>query len=372
MKFEVLVIDDTYEIGVALEGILDHLGYICRFFENHQAGLKYFKTELNPIVFLDVNLPGKNGLELLQEIKDMNPDTQVIMMTGERDIQNVITSLENKASDFLLKPFTVSTVKTAITRTRNYYQLIKEKGIYQEAIERDLKFTAVLQKKIISPPINHKNIYADFYPVAHVSSDFYEILHLKNEQELIFFGDIEGTGVASGFVALLVLSIFKDISRNNHNPAEILRNINRELNTKLNTHTLAAVCIFIDKENRKLSYSIGGIPPPVLFKNTFEKSFLLTHSSNQIIGVLPDLIFELEEIEIEENDILYIYSDGFFNSISSDLRVKHNELIGQIMKSHTEAPEDFEKIKKIINQFVVKGKEEGAFKDDLSFFLYQF
>ncbi len=372
MKFEVLVIDDSYEIGVALEGILERLGYVCKFLENPKDGLKYFKNELNPIVFLDVNLPEKNGLELLQEIKDIHPDTQVIMMTGERDIQNVITSMENKASDFLLKPFTISTVKTAITRTKNYYQLIKEKVSYQEAIERDLKFTAILQKKIISPPIDKGNVYADFYPVSHVSSDFYEMIDLKNGKELIFFGDIEGRGVASGFVALLVLSMFKDISRENQNPAEILRNINRELNTKLNTHTLAAICIFIDKEKSKLIYSIGGIPPPVMFKDTFENSFLLTHSTNQIIGVLPDLLFEQEEIEIQKNDILYIYSDGFFNSISNDLRVKHNELIGRIMKSHIENPEDFDKVKQILNHFVTKEKEEGVFKDDLSFFLYKF
>lgn len=372
MKFEIIIIDDTIEVGLALEGILESLGYKSRYFEDPISGLNYFKQELNPLVFLDVNLPIKSGLEILTEIKKINPITQVIMMTGEREIEFVIKSLENKASDFLLKPFTISSVTTSITRSLNYFSLIKEKESYQEAIERDLRFTAKLQKKIISPPIDSEKVFVDFYPISQVSSDFYEIIELKNGNKLIFFGDIEGTGVASGFVALLVLSMFKDISREIYNPAEILTLINKDLNTKLNTHTLAAVCTLLDFRNNKIVYSVGGIPPPILFKKTFESCSLLTHSKNQIIGVIPDLKFDVEELTFEEDDVLYIYSDGFYNSKTNDLKVNHGKLIDSIIEVHSKYPKDFSSIKSLLKKFIIDEKEKDSFKDDLSFLLYQF
>ncbi|TGM59163.1 SpoIIE family protein phosphatase [Leptospira vanthielii] len=319
-KPEILIIDDDTEICETLELIINGLGYFVRYFTNPLQGLEYFEGERNPIVFLDVNMPQTSGLDLLQKIKAYDSKTQVLMMTGEHDIQTVVSSLYHRASDFILKPFHTKSIEAAISRAFEYYNFLKDKESMDESIKRDLRLAAKIQTKTMNlPQLTHK-IYADIKPVSFVSGDFFQVLPLDKDRTLILMGDIEGHGVTSGLIAILMTTIHRELVRTTTiAPSNLLSRLNRELCNEIGTHSMTAISIVIDHSKKKITYARGGHPFPIVFQKESRAPLILHDQSGQILGILKDMEFAENEIQVEEGDILFLYSDGLLASSTHPL-----------------------------------------------------
>ncbi|TGN20653.1 SpoIIE family protein phosphatase [Leptospira idonii] len=319
-KPEILIIDDDSEICETLELLINGLGYYVRYFTNPSQGLEYFERELNPIVFLDVNMPMISGLDVLPKIKAIDAKTQVLMMTGERDIQTVVSSLYHRAADFILKPFHLKSVEAAIARSFEYYNFLKDKESQDEAITRDLRLAARIQSKTMQLPKLKKKIYAEVVPVRFVSGDFYQAIAVDEDKTLILMGDIEGHGVTSGLIAILMTTIHREIARNTSiHPGNLLTRLNHELCREIGTHSMTAVSILVDHAKKTIVYARGGHPFPIVFKRNSLDTELLQENSGQLLGILDSIEFGEKEISVEEGDVLFLYSDGLLGSTSHPL-----------------------------------------------------
>lgn len=109
-----LIVDDDVETNELLEAFLrqnDH--QVIKAF-TAEEGLKNFTIEQPDIVFLDIMLPDKNGIEILKEIKLIDRETPVVMITGFKDAEKVVSAFREGAFDCLLKPFNYDYLKNDI------------------------------------------------------------------------------------------------------------------------------------------------------------------------------------------------------------------------------------------------------------------
>lgn len=111
---KILVIDDDVETLDLLETFFSSLGYEVKTVSNSIEGLKLVKQEIFDLLFLDIKLPEKNGIEVLKEVKAIDPKLPVIMITGYKEAENVIEAFRHGAIDCLLKPFNFEYIKTSI------------------------------------------------------------------------------------------------------------------------------------------------------------------------------------------------------------------------------------------------------------------
>lgn len=102
---KILVVDDEPNIVYLLTEFLKSMEYEVITAANGDEALEKVRQESPQVVLLDVNLPGKTGIEILREIKQEKPGTSVIMVTAvtEQDIGR--RALELGAFDYILKPF---------------------------------------------------------------------------------------------------------------------------------------------------------------------------------------------------------------------------------------------------------------------------
>ena len=103
----VLVIDDDETLQAIVQAALEEHGFEYTYAMNGEDGLKSLEDEKPDLILLDRKMPGLDGNEVLQKIKE-NPDTKdipVIMLTGENAISEVSVSLKLGASDYMVKPF---------------------------------------------------------------------------------------------------------------------------------------------------------------------------------------------------------------------------------------------------------------------------
>lgn len=110
-KTKVLLIDDTSLTRSVLRTILRDEGYVeIREAKDADAGFKlaqYFGPDL---ICLDIQMPGKSGLELLLELKTLAPNIPVLMITANLDQASIDASIQGGADGYICKPFSASKV----------------------------------------------------------------------------------------------------------------------------------------------------------------------------------------------------------------------------------------------------------------------
>ena len=135
---KILLIDDEPDILRVLGISLKADGYEVIPALNGAEGLEAFAKEKPSIVITDIKMPGMDGIEVLEKIKERDPDTEVIIITGHGDIDNAIESLKYGASDFINKPIRDEALSIALERAKEKLD-----------IKRKLKeYTIDLEKKI--------------------------------------------------------------------------------------------------------------------------------------------------------------------------------------------------------------------------------
>ena len=113
----ILVADDEIAIRELVGEILEGEGHEVTLAEDGEDALEKFKKTWHEIVFSDIRMPKMNGIKLLEAIKEINANTQFVIMTSHASIDNSIEALKKGAFDYILKPFDdLETVSDAANR----------------------------------------------------------------------------------------------------------------------------------------------------------------------------------------------------------------------------------------------------------------
>ncbi|OGS02752.1 MAG: hypothetical protein A2204_06480 [Elusimicrobia bacterium RIFOXYA1_FULL_47_7] len=110
----VLAIDDDQEVLDYLKVFFTKLGHEIIIANNHKEGLKQLVLNPPDLILLDIMLPEKDGLALLKEIKELDKDVAVAMITAYKDAERVIEAFRLGAIDCLLKPFNVDYIVNTV------------------------------------------------------------------------------------------------------------------------------------------------------------------------------------------------------------------------------------------------------------------
>jgi DNA-binding response OmpR family regulator len=112
----ILVIDDEVAVNNNVRKILAKKGYEVDQAVSRDEALEKIGTRPYRLVLLDLRIPGVEGLELLEAVRDRNPDAKVIIITGYASIETAVESARLGASDYLPKPFTPDEIRLAADR----------------------------------------------------------------------------------------------------------------------------------------------------------------------------------------------------------------------------------------------------------------
>lgn len=139
MNKKVLIVDDEETIRLSLkEGLMD-IGYRVSTAGNGTAALKEIKSFKPQVIFLDMRLSQENGLELIPQIKEIDREAEVVIMTAYGDIQTAVRAIKEGAFDYINKPFDLQEIDIIIERViknlklqKKLYLLEKEKKSQSE------------------------------------------------------------------------------------------------------------------------------------------------------------------------------------------------------------------------------------------------
>jgi two-component system, NtrC family, sensor kinase len=134
-----LLIDDEPSIVRVLSISLRADGYDVLTAGSGPEGLATFEREKPEIIITDIKMPGMDGIKVLEKIKALEPDAEVIIITGHGDIDNAIESLKLGASDFINKPIRNDALTIALQRAKDKLDIKKKLKEYTMNLEREVE-----------------------------------------------------------------------------------------------------------------------------------------------------------------------------------------------------------------------------------------
>ena len=133
-KPTILIIDDEEQIRSLL---IDLLGdtYQCSDAGSAEEALAALSQDTFDLVISDIDMGGMSGLELVPRVHSLAPDTVVVMISGNHDIEFAIKALRVGAFDYISKPIDLRHVEASVERALNHHNLLQEKRQYKEQLE---------------------------------------------------------------------------------------------------------------------------------------------------------------------------------------------------------------------------------------------
>lgn len=138
-KKKILIIDDDPRVIRMLKLFIGEEDYLVFSAQNGEAGLEIYQREKPHIVLTDVVMPIMSGLDVLKEIRSADDQTEVLVLTGQQDIDVAIEALKLRASDFILKPFDMDMIRLALGRATERLSLKEKVKAYTMELENLLE-----------------------------------------------------------------------------------------------------------------------------------------------------------------------------------------------------------------------------------------
>ncbi len=126
MSFTILIVEDEETLSSSLRMALKSEGYNILCSGSGEEALKAIEKELVDLVILDIRLPGMNGLQAMEKIKELDPMILTIVMTGYAEVETAVRAMKMGAYDYINKPFELDEMKMIISKALETQKLKME------------------------------------------------------------------------------------------------------------------------------------------------------------------------------------------------------------------------------------------------------
>lgn len=138
-KKRILIVDDEATIREVLCRTFSDKGFECETATNFNEAMELAGSQSFEVAMLDIMMPGRSGVELLQELRKIDQDLAIVMVTAVADTQTAISAMRMGAFDYVTKPFNLVEVVMSVERALEKRSLLLVKREYSERLEAKVK-----------------------------------------------------------------------------------------------------------------------------------------------------------------------------------------------------------------------------------------
>lgn len=327
----ILLVDDDEMITSSLESLFAlETEYEVITHTNPAAAAREAERRPIDLVISDFLMPAMNGVELLKRVRELQPDTVRILLTGFADKENAIRAInEVGLYQYLEKPWDnddlLLLVRNALSErslrkqlTDKVHELDKlierhsQLSDRHQSLEEELERAARIQRGLLPehlPTLEGYEAGAIFRPSRQLGGDFYDAL--ENDGRVFYLvADVSGHGAHSALSAMLLKAVFDEVCRSSEEAAAILAGMNRRLHRFMPTELFAcALVVRVDAEGVQVGNA--GIPHPFILRadGVIEEKPI----SGMPLGMFEDLdaaSFDCRALNLDSGDTLLIATDG--------------------------------------------------------------
>ena len=144
LKIKLLVVDDEQSIRRLCMTIGTSLGFTCNEAESAESAVTRLETDPPDLVLTDLKLPNQSGVELLKQVRNILPRTEIAIMTGHGSIESAVDAMKLGAYDYIEKPFRVEKMRLLLQRMAEKIRLVNENAFLRERVNTEENLDGII------------------------------------------------------------------------------------------------------------------------------------------------------------------------------------------------------------------------------------
>jgi two-component system, OmpR family, response regulator len=161
-----LIVEDERSLALEMEDFFMKRSFLCDLAFNARLGLKQMHDNRYDIILLDLGLPDKDGLVVLEEAKRICPDASYIILTARGDLQDRIKGLDLGADDYMAKPFSLLELHARIQAIARRKAGLKDNQVQVEDFSIDMN-SRTIRYKDVDVDLSRKEFDLLSYMILH-------------------------------------------------------------------------------------------------------------------------------------------------------------------------------------------------------------
>ena len=325
------------------------------------------KDEDIDMVISDINMPQMDGLTLLVQISEINPNIRSIIVSAYGDMKNIRTAMNRGAFDFVTKPLDSGDLRVTIERTLRHMEEWREALSSRDklvALQNELDVASGIQQSILPtvfPSRDDYQIYASMEPARNVGGDFFDVVRLEGNRVGLAIADVSDKGVPAALFMMSSRTWMKGAAISSPEPGTVLGEVNALLHEDNETQMFVTVLYAVyDPETGEFTYASGGHDAPLLV-HPDGSSELLPLTGGIALGIVSDLAYGQNSVVLDHGDTLVLYTDGVTEAMNGEGEQFGIERLRKVFSNRApkDANEAAHKIFEAVNTFA-----DGAAQSD--------
>ena len=143
---DILIVEDDLKVGESIRLLLKKKGYAIRLASNGKEALHFFRQEMVDLMITDLVMPKMDGIELLEAVKALRPETEVIVISAQGTIEKAVQAMKLGAFDFIEKPINPRVISWVIERALEKQTLVLQNRDLRLQLEDKFHFKNIIGK----------------------------------------------------------------------------------------------------------------------------------------------------------------------------------------------------------------------------------
>ncbi len=164
-KDKILIVEDEKSLNEVLKVLLEDEGYDVYSAFNGKEGIDCLNKDIFDLVITDIKMPSHDGFEVLKKVKELSPDTIVLMITAYGTIESAIEAMKSGAYDYINKPFKIDEIRLVVKNAIEKRRLNRELKNLRTHIDKAFKLDNIVGK---SPKM--RELFYSIPKIAEINS----------------------------------------------------------------------------------------------------------------------------------------------------------------------------------------------------------
>jgi phosphoserine phosphatase RsbU/P len=344
-----LLVDDDRAVLQSHERVLSR--YSPRVAEDGIAAREVLGRSDIDVVVCDLEMPGMDGLALMEWAKETCPKPLWIVVSGQDTFDSAVQALRLGAFDFLCKPIVPVQLRKAVANAMRQQDLIAERASLARALadnnrelaqklreleaahevlrhqramlDQDLQRAERIMRALLPetvPSLETMQINVGYRPCNAIGGDLYGFTTIDDRHLAVYVADAAGHGVSAALLAVLFDQKVRTFDARNGSraPAAVLTELNRGLFHECRASGLfvTAILAVVETMTGAVTLASAGHPPALLLRSggTIER----TTPGGPALGLDAEATFEEQRVTLGAGDRMFLYTDGLAGSLPPD------------------------------------------------------
>jgi serine phosphatase RsbU (regulator of sigma subunit) len=342
MRTKILLVDDDEMLLAGLKRQLRNQFRVETAISGEEAVRMVQENGPYAVVVSDYMMPGMNGIELLSRVKQTDPDTIRMMLTGSADMTTAIKAVnEGSIYKFHPKPCPAETLGTAIQSGIDEYQKVTTDQTQLKKVQLSLANASMIQQKLrpqSDPQVDGYDIAGKSISCDETGGDYYDFINPKEwrqEKIGIVVADVIGHGISAALLMTSVRASFRERILSPGSGVSIVSDVNKRLVQDIEALNLFITMFYseIDLKEKCFRWVHAGHESALSYDPATD-NFDTLGGEGLPLGIMQDWVYEEAKIQIQPGHIILIGTDGIKEACNPQNEHFGNERLQMAMRNN--------------------------------------